>query len=305
MANIRWGITAAVFALLISVLLGFIAGVGAGYIFLRAAIFTVVFFGIGFGLRFAINNFFPEMLISDDTASASEDTERRGEQVNITVDSTGEYAVPELFKSSGDSGELGNIEDLISGVFGQINRSQERRAQGGGKQSSEPWFTVDDPESEQGIDRISKNGYNDNSGGGASFIETNVYESFSTAAAKAPAGTKAAERTQFSPSFGDDDSGLGGLPDLDMMARAFSSAPGSAPPAGVMQQSSSVPSSSVSEFIPTPVPGNPAFSQTAGVFSAEEADTRKRNAGNKPQTLQGDFDPKQMAQGISTILSKS
>jgi len=297
MANIKWGITAAVFALVISVLFGLIGGVTASYIILRAAIFAVLFFGIGFGLRFAINNFFPELLISDDGSAAGLNEEQNGTRVNITLDSTGEYAVPELFKSSGDSGELGNIEDLISGVFGQVNRLQERR---GAKQASDQWFNVPEPESEQGIDRINKNGYNDD-GGGASFIETNKYESFSTT--KASEETRVNERAQFTPSFGDDDSGLGGLPDLDMMARAFSSVPGA--PVSAMPQASSVPPSSVSEFIPTPVPGNGAFSPTAGMFSAEDEDVKKRNVGNKPQTLQGDFDPKQMAQGISTILSKS
>ncbi|MCL2276931.1 MAG: hypothetical protein FWC21_03445 [Treponema sp.] len=300
MANIKWGVITAVFALLISILFGLIAGVSAGHIFLRAVIFTVLFFGAGFGLRIAINNFFPEMLISDYESAASSSAENNGPQINITVDSAGEYAVPELFKSSGDSGELGNIEELVSGVFGQINRSRNK---GGAKQASEQWLNVPEPDNEQGIDRINKTGYND-AGGGTSFIETNAYESFSTAAAKTQAfgKTPAFEKAQFTPDFGEDDSELGGLPDLDMMARAFSSAPGSPVP---MQQAPSTPSSSVTEFIPTPVPGNGAFSQTAGVFSTEDMDAKKRNVGNKPQTLQGDFDPKQMAQGISTILSKS
>ena len=288
MQNIKWGLAAAAAALVISVLMGIISGVGAFYIFLRALIFTFVFFGIGLGLRFAVNSFFPEILFTDNE-SEKQAEEPPGARINITLDSKGEYAVPELYKKPDGSNELGNINDLTSGAYRNGNKRKS-----GAKQSSNQWmdddsdtgvFLADDDSSPFGaIDLKNKGGYNETGGGGFQFQDLDGgdsspfvlddgsgFESFSSTEAKKPF-----KEPSFTPSL-EDSSELGGLPDLDMMARSFSGAPSSSPPAAP-----------------------PAGSSAADNAGAE----RDRNSGDKPKVLEGDYNPKDIARGISTLLNK-
>ncbi|MDR3020033.1 MAG: hypothetical protein LBU66_03920, partial [Treponema sp.] len=111
MINFKWGLYAAVSALIISIGMGLVFEVKIIHILLRGIIFSVVFFGLGFGLRFIMENYFPEFLISDDGSEGYNDLDQPVAAVSITLDSKGEYAVPELFKTAGDPLELGNIED--------------------------------------------------------------------------------------------------------------------------------------------------------------------------------------------------
>jgi len=239
----RWGIVAAIFALVVSVGFGLIAGVSAFYIFIRALIFTVVFFGLGFGVRLLINSIFPELLLINEESENQEIFEQPGSKVNITLDTAGEYAVPEFFKTADGSDEVGNIEDLVSGVFKPSQESIDRKREEG-------YNSMEGIQSVQSLDP---------------FQDTSIFE-------KAPA-----EKPAFTPSFGDDSEGLGGLPDLDTMSTAFSSGFG----------------------------GGSSFGGSSGSASFEEVEpARTRNTGNKPQPLKGDFNPKDLAKGISTVLSK-
>jgi len=274
--NIRWGIITAISALIISVALGIFSGVGTFHIFIRAVIFTVIFFGFGIGLRFVIDNFFPDLIIS--VKESEKQDEQSGSRINITVDSTGEYAVPELYKAPEDNEELGNIESLLSGA------SRPRNTEGRGyineNQSKAGLFEI--PSLEESIDLEKEAGYND-----------------SVAVEKPAVEKPTEEKPQFTASFGED-FGLGGLPDLDMMAMAFST--GEAQSADIADFGSPVgsfganvlPDDSESSFFSSPV------------SSVEESEPdRGQYKGNKPQPLQGDFDPRDLAKGISTILKKS
>jgi hypothetical protein len=272
MANLKWGSISAICALIISILLGAVSGVGAIHIFARALIFSAVFFGIGFGLRFVINTFFPELLFENEENIPLENN-GIGEQAGISLDSMGEYAVPELFNKQGNSEELGNVEDLISGVFKP--RGAEEGFSAGKNQSEYSNFdySMSSDDDDEGIDRNREAGYN-NLG-----VSQNV--TFMESADEKPEVNKsAAFQQQFTPSFGDD-SGLGGLPDLDVMAMAFSS-----------------------NY--TPTPAAPSASSAPSVHPVEEYEPdRSQYKGNKPQTLNGDFNPQSLAQGIRTILNKS
>jgi len=252
------------------------------HIVLRALVFTAMFFGIGFGLRFVINSFFPELLYGSESGEiygqGYEQAPVPGSRVNITMDNTGEYAVPELFRSQ-DSDKLGNIEDLISGTF--ITRPDNASRQ---------------PSHENGIDDNEKESYNNKGESHGfslglpqelSFLDGDFFEgsSVDTQPEKSPA----AEKPQFTPSFGDD-AGLGGLPDLDMMARAFSS------------------SYTSSEQAPAAVPaglGGSSFTApiSAPVFEETQPQTRYRG-GNRPEPLKGDFNARELAKGLSAVLSK-
>ena len=255
MNNIKWGFTTAAAAVIISVGLGLLFGVGLFHIFTRALIFAAVFFGFGFGLRFLISSFLPELLFMQEESSAQESFDQPGSRINITLDNTGEYAVPELYKTPGDPDELGNIEDLVSGVFS-------------------PHSASDEPERPQsGIDRKKEESYNIESviqslsdQESFNFQDTDDFEK------------KQAEKPVFTASLGDD-AGLGGLPDLDSMAMAFST--GGAAQAGGLG-------------------GSSAPAQTQEEFEPEQ----RRYAASKATPMKGDFNPKDLAKGISTVLAK-
>jgi len=262
---IKWGLTAATFALVMSVGLGLIAGVGILILFLRALLFTVMFFVFGFALRYIITNYYPELMYASEEARSQEAFERPGSRINITVDTTGEYAVPELYKTSGDSETLGNIEDLISGFFKPHQADTDDGA------DSSPFST--------GIDRNREQGYN--SGGDFQSDQNFNFDNFEDPFQDMPdleEGPRV-EKPAFTPSFVDGSDDLGGLPDLDAMAMAFSPTVGESGSHGF-----GAISASDDEFEPAP--------------------SHHHRGGNKPQPLRGDFDPKELAKGISTVLSK-
>ena len=271
MLNFKWGLIFALFALITSIALGILFGVNPVHIIIRAIIFTVVFFGLGMGINYVINTFFPEILLYDDSHSQS-DTQNMNEQgslLNITLGGSGEYAVPELYKDSDGGEEMGNIEDLISGNFKVRPSSSER-------EHSTESFTG-------GIDRNGNGSYNNMAAAEDNADAENddmfSFQGMQSAAERLPV------KPVFTPSFGDD-SGLGGLPDLDAMAGAFS--PGYSADSALQAHSASF------------VPASPVQA-----FSSEEAPRAVQyNKGNKTRQLEGDFDPKELAEGIRTILSK-
>jgi len=192
--NYKWGIVPALFALIISILLGIISGASFSHIILRALVFAVVFFGLGLGLWFILNSYFSDLLVDEDNTSTQDNAEKTGSRVNITIDSTGEYAVPELYRTSGAPDELGNINDLISGAFKVRSES---------------------------IDRNQEESYNEDRDQGNPDPENIDFQDMFQDTAdfdKPPEG-----KPVFTPSFVDDAGGLGSLPDLDAMAMAFSS----------------------------------------------------------------------------------
>ena len=195
MIRFKWGLILGAAALVLSLFLGLISDVQPFFIFLRTLIFTVVFFGLGIGLSILVGIFFPELLLKDEEPSANE--EQPGSRVNITLGNTGEYAVPEMYKSPGGSQELGNIEELISGVFKRSAKGESFSAVAGS----------------EGIDRKREDVYN--SSGNA--FKQNDFEFM-----EVPSYASSPVKSAFTPMFGDDSAGLGGLPDLDSMAMAFS-----------------------------------------------------------------------------------
>jgi len=264
MSNLRWGIIAAVAALVISVALGIIYEVRLLFIILRAVIFVIVFFGIGFGIRMVITSFMPELLYLEEEPVIHDSGQQAGRRVNITVGNAGEYAVPE---TNGDDNpnELGNIEDLISGAF-------------------RPKTSVD---SSTGIDGNRDNDYNMQGSGQDMFGS----DSFEMPSAKT-SGAPVPQKSVFTPSFGDDMSGLGGLPDLDAMAMAFSS--GGEVSRAPAAQAQSGDSFSMLEM----------ESVDSQLFEDASPIAKPVSKSGKSQQLDGDFNPKELALGIRTVLSK-
>jgi hypothetical protein len=278
--SLKWAIISAGSAFFISIFLGIFSNVGVFHIFIRAFIFAIVFFGLGFGLRFIIDSFFPELLFSDEENEGEKGLDQSDPRVSVTIDNTGEYAVPELYKTAGDPHELGNIEDLISGVF------------------KPHAVTATAP---IGIDRKPEAGYNIIGRQSASdiipdmgaigFLQDQEAVGFQE---KAVSESAPVEKPVFTPSFGGD-SGLEGLPDLDMMARAFSPAYGGSPAVRVPAPEPPAPS-----FVPQEQAFTPSF-----LSSTEEVEQVRTNyTGNKPQPLKGDFNPKELAEGLRAVLAK-
>jgi hypothetical protein len=279
-SSLKWGIVASIIALFLSVSLGIIAGVAPFYIFIRALIFSVVFFGLGLGMRILINHYFPELLYFEDEETQKEDDyEQGGQRINITLGGIGEYAVPEMYKPSPNEPELGNIEDLLSGYFKppaqdipadtyQVPRQEYRAPAPMPEFTPEPLPGMD---MQEGIDRRTEEDYNGLQ---------------AESAREAPAPRAAA----FTPSFGDDSDDLGALPDLGSMATAFSSASGGGPGA---------------EWTPKDAEAFALETEPPSLDDVPvEAPTGGTKSGNKPQPLEGDFDPQEIAQGIRTILAK-
>jgi hypothetical protein len=260
MPNFRWGVTAAVIAFFISTGLGILSGVSIFHIILRAILFGIVFFGFGFGARFVIDTYFPELLFMDEGSERDDAMDQPGARIDINLNASGEYAVPELYKSSGDGEELGNIDDLISGAFKPRQEGIDQKAEEGynGKGS----VSVDAVQGIQEMDSFN-------------FPEAALFEK------------PKEEMPVFTPSFGDDSTGLGGLPDLETMALAFSGGGSgfSGPAAG-------------------PTAGSSAGSSIASPLPIEDIDSSSYYKGNKSQQLEGDFNPKALAEGIRTVLSK-
>jgi len=261
LANVKWGIIAGLIAAVISAALGIISGVLMSYILIRAVVFLFVFFAMGTGVRVLVNVYFPELLYPDNE-SDSEDIgfDQPGSQVNITLGGTGEYAVPEMYRDSGDSGELGNIEDLISGNF-KVRSAFESNTVGAAPS-----------ERERGSEGIDLRGEDDYNIGGNSFDVG--FPDFGSNQEPESKPVKS-EKPAFTPVLGGDSDDLETLPDLGSMATVFST-------------------------------GFDTDEATAMPHMGDEAETSQKqyNKGNKPQALEGDFDPQKIAEGIRTVLKK-
>jgi hypothetical protein len=279
-SNFKWGIIAGAAALLISISLGVVSGVNASHIILRALIFLVVFFGLGIGLRVLVNNYFPELLYMDGEPAPQLAFEQPGSHINITLDNISEYAVPEKYRGQGDPQELGNIEDLISGTFSPFSAKStaSRKASGAVHQ--------------EGIDRKREDDYNIQSGLSQRTQSVSDQDNFQFPEISSSGGP-VQSKPVFTPNFGDGSDDLGGLPDLESMAMAFSSGFESEPgvPTAMPSAASSLP---VMSAAPVDVVS----------FEEMESAEQQYNKGNKPQQLKGDFNPKELAEGIRTVLSK-
>jgi len=264
-AGIKWGITLGIIAAVISIALGVIFGVLLKYILLRAVIFFIVFFAMGAGGRLLIDRYFPELLIIEDDSDSKMSFEQPGSQVNITLGGAGDYAVPEKYRESRDSQELGNIEDLISGHF-KVRTAYEPNIPDLTSAAVERGL--------EGIDLKMEDDYN--IGGGSFSSEPRGFDSFQEPeiSNSKPA---ASEKPAFTPVFGGDSDDLGALPDLSSMATAFSTG--------------------FDEMEATAMPH-------MGVGDEADSSKMQYNKGNKPQALNGDFDPQELAQGIRTVLKK-
>jgi len=239
--NVKWGVYAAIAALLLSFLTGILMGHAVFSVALvRALIFAALFFGLGVGAWTIINTFIPELLFpetndasvnifgSESSDLPSPDPQSYGSHINITLGDRSEAALPE--SNGSDSDEVGNISDLISGA---VNPAKETK-----------WQT--------GLDEIKENSYTSNG--------EDIIPSLSGAAEPSPF-----EGGGFTMNFDSLTMGVGG--GLDPFGDSFS------------------------------LPAD-----SGGAAKKEEVLPERKVAGNTPMELEGDFNPKDIALGIRTVL---
>lgn len=271
MINFKWGFLAAVVSFIVSFGVGLVFGVNIFHVILRAFIFAAVFFGVGFGLCFVVNNFFPELLGGDTRYEGTETNEQLppGSRINITMDTAGEYAVPELFKTPGAPDELGNINDLVSGQVKPRSKDVDRMKE----ESYNQEMDFDDHEDFPNTGNFS-----------------GIHEAERSISPDMPdSDGHKVEKQAFNLSFGESD-GLGGLPDLDAMAMAFSQVGGHSTGSHSSEGFSSA--GSHDDVL--------GFDSSDSDMDFEEP----RSTGNKPKKMKGDFNPKELAEGIRTVLIK-
>jgi hypothetical protein len=267
-SSIKWGITAGITAALVSIGLGVIFGVSVSYILIRAVLFLLVFFALGAGLRVIIDNYFPELMYFDTESDSKISFEQPpGSQINITLGGIGEYAVPEMYRDYRDSEELGNIEDLISGNF---------KTRSGFESNVIGEVPAAQEHDSEGIDLKREDDYNvEGEGFSAGPVEFVSFQGQEQEPEQEPSKPIAFEKPAFTPVFGSDSDDLETLPDLGSMATVFST-------------------------------GFDTDEATALPHLGDEAESSQMhyNKGNKSQPLKGDFNPKELAEGLRTVLRK-
>jgi len=241
--NVKWGIYAAVAALLLAFTTSLILGQASFVIsLLRGLAFAALFFILGVGIWTLINTFIPELLFPEAHDAAanifgteSSDLQGSGSQlsgsrVNITLGDRSDAALPE---GNGSDDEVGNISDLVSGAIDPAGEAKRSR----------------------GLDEITENSY--------TMAGEAVVPPPNDIAEPLPSH----EGGGFAMNFDSFTMG-GGLAGLDTFGDSFSLPPDS-----------------------------------GGTAKKEEASLPERKvAGNTPKALEGDFNPKDIALGIRTVL---
>ena len=272
MFNIKWGGVAAgaafVLALALSLLLG---QTNFPIALLRAVIFAALFFGLGIAAWALINSFIPDLLSSSAAAAGGADitaslfsTGNAGSRVNITVDDTN-AALPEQERGAG-GGEVGDFNELFT-------PKEDRRD----------------------IDQTFGTGYTEEG-------EANEFA--------ATAGEFGVETEEFASAFGDDGvSEADGeeTGDFSMDFSAFvpggSSLDGGGGGGGGGSSSGGGGSGETGES-DSDMDSFSFFPEAAGPTSYDEPAPERKSSGNKPMKLEGDFNAKEIAAGLRTVLEK-
>jgi hypothetical protein len=242
--NVKWGIYAAVGALLLAFTTSIFLG-QAGFVIslLRGLAFAALFFILGVGIWTLLNTFIPELLFPESMDAAanifgpessdsqSSDSGAYGSHINITLGDRSDAALPD--SDGPDSDEVGNISDLVSGTASPAGEVKRER---GLDEITEKSYTVDGEAVASSLNGLAEHLPSNESGGFAM-----NFDSFTMG---------------------------GGLAGLETYGDSFLLPPDS-----------------------------------GGTARREEASLPERKVtGNTPKALEGDFNPKDIALGIRTVL---
>ncbi|MCL2374101.1 MAG: hypothetical protein FWC65_02520 [Treponema sp.] len=283
MINLKAGGTAAAAAFLLSFLIGLASRTPMPALVVRPLVFALVFFTLACFVRLLVNRFLPELL-SDGGADAGSEF-LPGSRINITE---GDSPYPEDYaggalsgspppsggqvfmgaQADDSEGNLGNISDLGKKIAGYRAAPQE-------KQSMESAGSA-------GMDQNTQNGYNGAEGALEALPESDAFMPWEplplsggdrsrAAGSESEAGQEAAAPKTAAAGFGGAPGSMDFFPDLDSMAGAF--LPGSAGAEDAIEYS-----------VSSPAP--------------------KRPQSGKALAFAGDFNAKDMASGLRTVLNK-
>ena len=282
MFGIRINLIVAMAAFILSLLLSVVSRASMPVLILRPLVFGIIFFALSVAVKFLINQFLPELMQGADP-DVSNDIFTLGSRVNITEgeipDSPQAYTsgiegggapvdstMPAFMKGEESADELGDISDLL-----------KRRP------APRPQSEETSPEVKTGMDQNAEAGYN----GVVQLEEFPETEALSFLGNDAPVPDAFSAPSQ-APAPSQEPASAGGdlpveeptgipdsvdfLPDLDSMAGAFMSAsPGEG--SGTIEYSNSTPAA-------------------------------KPSSGNKSAAWSGDFNAKDIASGLRTVLNK-
>jgi hypothetical protein len=244
--NVKWGIYAAIAALLLAFLTSILLGHASfGASILRGLAFAVLFFVLGTGAWTLINTFIPEVLFPDEgndaaanlfgpgsTGLQGSDSQLYGSRINITLADKADAALPE--NNGSDIDDVGNISDLVSGTVDPAGEAKKQR----------------------GLDEFAENSYT-NTGEDSAPPVDGLTGTEPLASAEGSGG--------FTMNFDSFTMG-GGTSGMDPFGDSFS----------------------------LPADG--------GAARKEEVLPERKSIGNTPKSLEGDFNPKDIALGIRTVM---
>jgi hypothetical protein len=275
MFNIKWGGICACVAFLLALTLSLLLGQTNLLIaLLRAVIFAALFFGLGIAIWALIKTFLPELLSAEtaDIATHLFSTGSAGSRVNITVGDTQSAALPKQSNAAQD--DVGDFNEL---------------------------FTPKD------VDQIPATGYTE---GGATEGLGSMGD-FGSTEESAPEGDFSSTE-ELSP--------IGEFGSAEEFASSFDDA------TGANDEAEDEPgefSMDFSAFVPGGLGGGegdegedaaasdldsfsffPEGAGSAGSASYDEPAPERKISGNKPMKLEGDFNAKEIAAGLRTVLEK-
>jgi len=259
----------ALVAFILSLLIGLVSGSTMPMLIIRPLIFAVIFFVLSALIKVLVGQFLPELL----EASADEDDLSPGSRVNILEDDDLSYS-PSAVTDGFVSGAIGGSSSGAKPDDSEDNLGDISELSAGRSFFSPPSGENNQAgESISGIDQNAKERYTD-SGGANDSVVPDFSKMFSAGSSfEAPSGgqaraasTGAGARTE--AAYNSDEA----LPDLDSMAEAF------------MSDSSNE-------------------EQAASEYSAPSSSRRPASSNKAPKWTE-DFNPKEIAMGLRTALSK-
>jgi hypothetical protein len=266
MTNIRWGLISGGVAFALAFLTSLLFGSASfATALLRAMVFAVLFFGMGAGSRILIEKFIPELLKSDTKPNTV-----------ANVFSVNDVSAEDILPGEDiPSGEDGTPEGSVgSQVNITLDDTTDAFAGGGGSYGA-PQSNAAMPDMNVSASDDVGN-FSDLIAGTATLaagkdIDKNPSNSYNSVGSESPPASGSAKN--------------GGQGDFSLDFSAF------------MGEETAEPDSFMDSFSSFSEDDEPDFFE-------EKPTSERRHSGNKPEKLEGDFNPKEIAAGLRTVLEK-
>ncbi|MDR0998274.1 MAG: hypothetical protein LBL70_04340 [Treponema sp.] len=268
--NLKLGAIASAAGFVFSLLIGFFSGGALSVSLMRAVFFGMVFFILSNVIWMFINRFLPELLMPPEEEPLITGLEA-GSRVNISIGDDEEPVNAAVPSEKDSGGELGNVAELAAEKARTVDALPAAPAPAA---SAAPAGDAGNPAKSPVLDLSAKEGYS------RSGVLAASGEKKQSGAGSGPAEDSGAAFVPSPPpsplqnsSGGDSGGGIETLPDLDAMAGAFMSS-----------------DEEEGEEMASPAP----------IFGAEP----KPRASGKARSREDDYNPKEVASAIQTLLKR-